>query len=129
MMPNQPGMIGDFRLAALMFMSMRMSGMMRVNMTKCAMLAEIAVRVVRDRIAAAATNHTWLVYAFLVDSVRLPQGEINAKIGRRYGAPAQVATDRARGRISGLAHVMPVAKRAMSPAFVVVERHTSSPDV
>ena len=84
MMSDHPGMIGDFRLAAPMLMSMSMPGVMRVS----AMLAEIAVRVVRDRIAAAATNHTWLVCAFLVDSVRLPQGEIDAKIGRRYGAPA-----------------------------------------
>jgi len=130
MMPNHPWVIGSLRSPAAVVLRVGMSGMMMsVRIGRSPVFAQISMRIVRDRIAPAAADHPRLVRTLFIDAVSLPQTGIDAKIGRRHGAPAQIATDRARGRIFGLAHAVPVAELAMSPAFVIVERHTASPDL
>ena len=73
MLPDHPRVIGGLRLSGAVIVAVGMPGMVvRVSMSSGVVLAQIAVRVVRDRIAPAAANHTRLVGAPLIDALSLP---------------------------------------------------------
>jgi hypothetical protein len=95
---------------------------MRVSMNR----GEIAVGIVRNWIAASAPNHTGFIGAFLVNTVGLPNGGINSKIGSGYTAASQVSTSRTGNRISRFAHFLPIVKYVVSAAFIIVKRHDKS---
>ena len=79
MMPNHPWVIGGLRFAAAVILGVGMSGMvMAVRMGRSAVLSQIPMGIVRDRIAATAANHARLVRALFIGAVRFPQPGVDA---------------------------------------------------